>query len=430
MTEQNGWTPQQPSRQALTNGQRQWAGGAEPMEADVEGKEGVWKWKSRRYRLAMRALPALSPHPKRAAPATSASARPNRLQEGRRFLFDVIKVNMFGVKQPRVLVLEPADLLTGEPARLQIGTAGGKTRRSMDLDNVTGIEDAPPNPKAPEDSERSILLRFHETPGSKETKRVILFVSKKQRDAFFEQVARMSPKLVLRRKDGTLTGAGVSGRALGSASSEGGANGGAGSANAEDVYQATEENDYGYGEPRALCFVNVTLEPLLRVEDASVSTAPAAPAVDFHVRRLRHVQRHAVDRRVLRMGFHDGDVLRTVSKRSVFTFRNVDDRERFVAELQELAGPDALMELDSSWNAALPTRQFHRFEATRVRALSLGVRAHPCSCEPCAMVPCLPCMLCSSPTFMAPSLVLRRRSLRLNATAPAILASSPTTESH
>jgi hypothetical protein len=169
----------------------------------------------------------------------------------------------------------------------------------------------------------------------------------------------------VRRKDGSLTGAGESTRSLGSGSSEGGAAGGAGALDGDDVYRAAEENEYGFGEPRLLGFVNVTTEPLMRLEDAS-ATASAPPA-DLHVRRIRHVQRHAVNRTVVRLGFHDGDVLRTVSKRYVFTFRSNEDRERFIAELVELAGPDARIEADAAWNPTLPTRAFHRFEATRVR---------------------------------------------------------------
>jgi hypothetical protein len=181
------------------------------------------------------------------------------VQDERRHIFDVIKINMFGFKQARVVVVErgssaPTTKISictaaGEargghlpPSRLpRAWLRAGKPRRVLAGNEVTGLEEVPSAGRAAEDVDRSVLFKYSE--GGREAKRELLFVTKRQRDAFLDEVRprqaagmslgacvrcclqphtpspatscpaarqmeRIDPKLVPRRKDGTLQSSG------------------------------------------------------------------------------------------------------------------------------------------------------------------------------------------------------------------------------
>ena len=98
------------------------------------------------------------------------------------------------------------------------------------------VTEAPAAGKSAEDAERSLIFKYQESVG-KETRRELLFVSRRQRDGFIDevrpsadseataalpcgvhppshsflirpQVERINPRLVIRRRDGTLTSTG------------------------------------------------------------------------------------------------------------------------------------------------------------------------------------------------------------------------------
>lgn len=62
--------------------------------------------------------------------------------------------------------------------------SAGKVKRNFTLTELSGVEEVA---KELPDAERSIIFKFFET-ASKEARRQFLFVSKKQRDAFLEEV--------------------------------------------------------------------------------------------------------------------------------------------------------------------------------------------------------------------------------------------------
>jgi hypothetical protein len=308
---------------------------------------------------------------------------------------------MFGVKQSRVMVLEHPEPGSGRPGRIQIATGGGKVKRDLDVTEIAGIEKS--TEKSSEDADRSVTFKFFDN--AKEARRTIMFVSKRQRDAFVAEVEKLNPKLVPRRKDGTLVGkddgkkakddAKKDAQSLAAAAAagtlkddgdggEGGEGGEGGSSSSSsssaeassstfDVagaggrFFAMEENDFGYAEPRMVTFSD-SGEELVFIDATAGGTANS----ELPLKRLRTVALHASDKSVLELMFHDGSVLRAVNKAVVLTFGSKGQRERFHRELlARLEKLDAklreLLEVDDKWRGPLPTKAFFRFEAQMLR---------------------------------------------------------------
>jgi hypothetical protein len=302
---------------------------------------------------------------------------------------------MFGVKQQRILVVNEPDG-AGRPGRLQICTGAGKVKRDLELSEIKGVEEAV-GIKDAEDADRAVSFRFFgSTSASKADKsedRTMVFVSNKQRDAFLGVMEAMSKGIVVRKADGSLGSsekggakAGGAGGASGGGSSK--KKGGKGGLDLDALgsgakFFAMEENDWGYAEPRVLTFNEAGSE--LRVIDAtSVAGAPgggdgaggggakgagAGGNADHPLRRLVKVALHLGDKSIAQLSFSDGGLLQTVSKTAVLSFGDRANRERFIEALREkLAGLAVVPEYDELWHGSLPTKQFVRFEATKVRA--------------------------------------------------------------
>lgn len=64
-------------------------------------------------------------------------------------------------------------------------------RRCLDLSELKGLEESPPGGKtAPEDVERTVLLKFMDAAAGKETQRQLLFQTRKARDSFVDEVSK------------------------------------------------------------------------------------------------------------------------------------------------------------------------------------------------------------------------------------------------
>ena len=261
------------------------------------------------------------------------------------------------------------------PGKIKIATEGNKVKRDLDVNTISSIENS--TEKAGGDAERGVTFSFLER--GKEERRSIMFVSKRQRDQFVDEIEKLNPKLVRRKKDGTLTGreeqaskekddkknaAQLARAALGGGGVDDGGS---------DRFFAMEENDFGFQEPRMLTFSDTGAD--LRLFDA---TAGGQGHAELPLRRLKAVAQHALDKSVLSLAFHDGGVLRHVNRTVVLTFGSRPQRERFQRELlATLAGHDAaaakLVEVDDKWRSALPTKFFVRFEASMTKPKKAAV---------------------------------------------------------
>lgn len=310
--------------------------------------------------------------------------------EGRQHIFDVIKVNMFGVKQSRVMILEHADPVSGTPGKIQIATGAGKVKRDLDITAISGVEATGDKPG--DDADRSVTFKFFEN-GAKEARRVIMFVSKRQRDAFLIELEKLHPRLVPRRKDGTLAGKDDEKKAKEDAKKEAERLAAAAATNnktptnassrnllalttnnnapePEDTvtnengrFFAMEENDYGFQEPRMVTFSD-NGELVLLVD----ATAGGTSNSELRLRRLKTIALHTSDKSVLELMFHDGSVLKAINKAVVLTFGSRGQRERFFRQLQSQlltleASLASSVEIDEKWRGPLPTKTYYRFEA-------------------------------------------------------------------
>ena len=122
--------------------------------------------------------------------------------------FSCIKVNMFGMKQSRRVVIEhPAAAVGVESGggRISIITDAGKTRRVILVGDIAGVErvtlPAKASAAAEAEAERSVSFCFL---SKGEAKRRLVFSDAAQRDSFLKEIDLLSPSLVKRRLDGTL----------------------------------------------------------------------------------------------------------------------------------------------------------------------------------------------------------------------------------
>ena len=305
---------------------------------------------------------------------------PANVETGRPSLSHTVQVNMFGVKQQRVLVVaSPEGAKTG---RLQICTAGGKVKRDMDVSEIAAIEAVS---GGGEDATRSVAFRFFastaEASRGSSSLRTLLFVSVKQRDAFCALMEGMNAALVKRRSDGSLAGPAGSEAAAPSsgkqpaakpASSASSAAGGVDldSLPSDAKFFGMEENDWGYAEPRVLAFSDILTS--LHVVDA---TAAGGGNATYQLRRIVRVSLHAGDKSTLQLALTDGTIGSTgIAKRVTFTFGGRAARERFAVELfdrlerlPEHVSGGSKYDVDDVWHAALPVAAWARFEATKVR---------------------------------------------------------------
>ena len=255
------------------------------------------------------------------------------------------QVNMFGVKQQRILVVNEPDGSTNKPARLQICTSAGKVKRDLELSEIKGVEEAV-GIKDGEDVDRALSFRFFgSTSASKADKsedRTMVFVSKKQRDHFLGVMEGLQKGIVVRKADGSLGSSdpkAASGGAKAAGSGAGGKAGGKSGGGALDLdalgseakFFAMEENDWGYAEPRVLTFSDGGGD--LRVIDAT-SMHNSAGNSEHPLRRLCKIALHLGDKSIVQLSFSDGGVLATIAKQAVFTFGDRANRERFIDALR------------------------------------------------------------------------------------------------
>jgi hypothetical protein len=132
-----------------------------------------------------------------------------------------VKINVFGVKQARRIVIEPPSAAGGGAGsgsagaggdgggassgvgrgRILIMTEAGAVKRALEVGSLVAIE-APPRELAAKDGPRSVTFRFSTALG--DARRTLLFTSPAQRDEFVAEVEKLQPRLVARRRDGTL----------------------------------------------------------------------------------------------------------------------------------------------------------------------------------------------------------------------------------
>lgn len=256
---------------------------------------------------------------------------------------------------------------------------------------AAGIEEAV-NPRAPDDAARSVMFRFFESAGGKEARRTIMFVSRRQKEAFVAEVEKLNPRLIVKKKDGSLGSSADRDKAAADAKkdaagklaeqAQAGDSSGSGAAAAEEEedndaglrFFAMEENDYGFSEPRVLTFddsVPPGGEHILHVVDA---TAAGKASSDLRLRRLKTIAVHASDKSTLALAMHDGSMHRTTVRVVVLTFGNRVQRERFYKVLTarvDDAGLKGSVDIDNNWRTALPTKLFYRFDVTRLRPKKL-----------------------------------------------------------
>jgi hypothetical protein len=258
------------------------------------------------------------------------------------------------------------------PGKIKIATDSNKVKRDLDVNQLSRIENST---EKGVDAERGVTFNFFEN--GKENRRSILFVSKRQRDAFVAEIEKLNPRLVQRKRDGTLTGRDeIASRRTGNkaeaerlakAALAGGKDDDESAIGdgANERFFAMEENDFGFQEPRMVCFHEVKNEEMLQLIDA---TPGGAMNSDLMLRRLKVIAPHAVDKSVLSLIFHDGGLLKTVNRVVVLTFGSKAQRERFQKSLSmQLSHVDASVqkgiEIDNKWRSSLPTKTFFRFEA-------------------------------------------------------------------
>ena len=260
------------------------------------------------------------------------------------------------------------------PGKIKIATDSNKVKRDLDVNQLSRIENST---EKGVDAERGVTFNFFEN--GKENRRSIIFVSQRQRDAFVAEIEKLNPRLVQRKRDGTLTGRDeianrrkgdkleaerLAKNALSGKDDQENEGNNVGDS-ASQRYFAMEENDFGFQEPRMVCFHEVKNEEMLQLIDA---TPGGAMNSDLMLRRLKVIAPHAVDKSVLSLLFHDGGLLKTVSRVVVLTFGSKVQRERFQKALSsQLSHVDASaqksIEFDKKWRSSLPTKTFFRFEA-------------------------------------------------------------------
>lgn len=229
----------------------------------------------------------------------------------------------------------------GKAGSLQICNNAGKVKRDLSLSDIKGVEEAS-GIKDAEDAERAVSFRFagsaKQAAADKSEDRTLVFVSKKQRDAFLEVMDRISPGSVVRKSDGSLGSSDKPGSGKGGKGGKG--SGSSGGLDLESLgsgakFFAMEENDWGYAEPRLLLFNDGGTD--LRVIDAAFAGGPAAAvaaAVEYPLRRVVRVSLHLGDKSILQLAFSDGGLLATVAKTVVLTFGDRGNRERFLDTLR------------------------------------------------------------------------------------------------
>ena len=207
-------------------------------------------------------------------------------------------------------------------------------KRDLELAEIKGVEEAV-GVKDAEDADRAVSFRFStNAKADKSEDRTLVFVSKKQRDAFLELMERLVAGIVVRKQDGTLGSSDKS--AAGKKAAKGTAAGGLDldALGSGTKFFAMEENDWGYAEPRVLLFNDAGTD--LKVVDAAAggAAAAAASAVEHPLRRLVKISLHLGDKSILQLSFSDGGLLATIAKNVVLTFGDRGNRERFLEALR------------------------------------------------------------------------------------------------
>ena len=119
--------------------------------------------------------------------------------------FSIIKVNIFGMKQQRRVIVEHPPPGGPGNGRIKIETSAGESRRIVVIADVAGVERVPQpknsTPAAAAEVARSVCFRFR---SAGEASRTLIFLNVEERDAFLYEVEHLAPRIVKRRLDGTL----------------------------------------------------------------------------------------------------------------------------------------------------------------------------------------------------------------------------------
>jgi hypothetical protein len=116
-------------------------------------------------------------------------------------LVSLVQYNSFGLRQTRVVVVEKADPARKGSGAVQVCTGGGKVKRTLSVNELCSLEELPATSGKPADSEdfqRSLVLLF-KTSATVVARRQLVFVSKRQRDGFVEQLELMRHDLTLQK---------------------------------------------------------------------------------------------------------------------------------------------------------------------------------------------------------------------------------------